>query len=108
MTGERIGGVVDLQLPVMLAIVKDAFSKYQNVEGCVKLVLAEAATSTIMNPFYLAYAKETTSLMGKGYSGGQLLNAANVILNKFVAHGLDMDILEKIRNTVLTLAPPAP
>jgi len=83
------------------------FPQQESLENEVKLILAEAGTSTIMNPSYINFGREVYKLKLK-FSGGQLLNAVNVVMNKWVARGLDQDILEKIRNTVFTIAPPAP
>ena len=83
------------------------FPMQEEVENQVKLILAEAGTSTIMNSFYINFGREVYKLKLR-FSGGQLLNAVNVVMNKWVARGLDQDILEKIRNTVFTIAPPAP
>jgi hypothetical protein len=69
--------------------------------------LAEAATPTILNPSYINFGREVLKLAGK-FSGGQLLNAVDVVLTKWVGRGLDRDTLEKIRNTVFALAAPAP
>ncbi len=83
------------------------FPQQESLENEVKLILAEAGTSTIMNPSYINFGREVYKLKLK-FSGGQLLNAVNVVMNKWVARGLNQDILEKIRNTVFTIAPPAP
>ena len=83
------------------------FPQQESLENEVKLILAEAGTQTIMNPSYINFGREVYKLKLK-FSGGQLLNAVNVGMNKWVARGLDQDILEKIRNTVFTIAPPAP
>jgi len=83
------------------------FPQLEMVENEVKLILAEAATPTIMNPFYINFGREVWKSAGK-FSGGQLLNAVDVLLNKWVGRGLDRDTLEKIRNTIFSLAAPAP
>ncbi|MEO0075106.1 MAG: hypothetical protein ABIK31_03230, partial [candidate division WOR-3 bacterium] len=73
----------------------------------VKLILAEAGIATILNPSYLNFGREVFKLAAK-FSGGQLINAVDVVLNKWVARGLDRDILERIRNTVFALVGPTP
>ncbi|MCX8014665.1 MAG: hypothetical protein N2748_01470 [candidate division WOR-3 bacterium] len=81
------------------------FPKQETLENEVKLILAEAGTSTILNPSYLNFGREVFKLAEK-FSGGQLINAVDVVLNKWVARGLDRDILERIRNTVFALVGP--
>lgn len=83
------------------------FPKQEALENEVKLILAEAGTSTILNPSYINFGREVLKLAEK-FTGGQLINAVNIVLNKWVARGLDQDTLEKIRNTVFALAAPAP
>ncbi|MCX8015000.1 MAG: hypothetical protein N2748_03175 [candidate division WOR-3 bacterium] len=85
----------------------DIFPKQETLENEIKLILAEANTQTILNPFYLNFGREVFKLAQR-FTGAQLLTAVNVALNKWVARGLDQDILEKIRNTVFALAAPAP
>jgi hypothetical protein len=64
------------------------FPQLETVENEVKLILAEAGTSTILNPAYINFGREVWRNANK-FSGGQLLNAVNVLLNKWVARGLD-------------------
>ena len=89
------------------ATLTDVFESQVAVETAVKLILAEAATPTILNPFYIGFGKEVAKQVSK-FSGGQLINAVDVYLNKWVGRGLDTDILEKVRNTVFALSAPAP
>jgi hypothetical protein len=86
---------------------QNAIGTANKIELITKLILAEAATSTITSMWYVAFAREVAKARTM-FSGGQLLGAVNVLLNKYVAQGLDQDILEKIRNTCFTLAPPTP
>jgi len=83
------------------------FPQLETLENEVKLVLAEAGTSTIQNPFYLNYGREVWKYASR-FSGAQLLNAVDIIVNKWVGRGLDRDTLEKIRNVIFSLAAPAP
>jgi hypothetical protein len=83
------------------------FPQQETVENEVKLILAEAGTSTVQNPFYLNYGREVWKYATR-FSGAQLLNAVDIIVNKWVGRGLDRDTLEKIRNVVFSLAAPAP
>jgi hypothetical protein len=83
------------------------FPKQEALENEVKLILAEAGTQTILNPAYINFGREVLKMAEK-FTGGQLINAVNIVLNKWVARGLDQDTLEKIRNTVFALAAPTP
>ena len=83
------------------------FPEQEALENEVKLILAEAGTPTILNPGYLNFGRQVLKL-AKKFSGAQLLNAVDVVLNKWVANSLDRDILERIRNTVFVLAAPTP
>ncbi|MBS4015372.1 MAG: hypothetical protein KGZ86_02930 [Candidatus Latescibacteria bacterium] len=83
------------------------FPQLETVENEVKLILAEAGTPTILNSFYINFGREAWKNANK-FTGAQLLNTIDVLLNKWVARGLDRDILERIRNTVFALAAPTP
>jgi len=99
----KVAGYKDKMREQLSAI----FPMQEEVENQVKLILAEAATPTIMNPFYINFGREVYKLKLR-FSGGQLLNAVDIVMNKWVGRGLDRDTLEKVRNTVFTIAPPAP
>ena len=107
MSGEAVSIVTGKQLASMTEQIQQQFPDLELVENETKLILAEAAVSTLTNPSYLNFARQTRRSMNK-FSGGQLLNVVNVLMNRWVAEGLDQDILEKIRNTVFAIAPPAP
>jgi hypothetical protein len=83
------------------------FPQQETVENEAKLILAEAGTSTIQNPFYINFGREVYKLASK-FSGAQLLNVVDITVNKWVGKGLDRDTLEKIRNTIFTIAAPTP
>jgi hypothetical protein len=100
---ERVGAYK----PKMHEQIAAVFPQLEAVENEVKLILAEAGTQTILNPAYINFGREVWRNTTK-FSGGQLINAVNILLNKWVARGLDQDTLEKIRNTVFALAAPAP
>lgn len=83
------------------------FSDHVDVEDAVKSILAEAGTPVIYNGFYHGFGKQVWSAMGK-FAGAQLLNEVDVLLNSWVAKGMDRDILERIRNTVFAIGAPPP
>ncbi|MEO0075346.1 MAG: hypothetical protein ABIK31_04465 [candidate division WOR-3 bacterium] len=83
------------------------FDDQVKVEEEIKVVLAEAGVPTIQNPFYQGFGKQIRSLMLRGISGGQLINEVDVLLNVWVARGLDRDVLERVRNTVFAIPAPA-
>jgi len=105
--GEALSVVTGKQKQKMLDQVSVMFPLLETLENDVKLILAEAGTSTIMNPAYLDFGRQVFRLVRR-FSGGQLINETNVVLNRWVAEGCDQDTLEKIRDTVYTMAPPAP
>jgi hypothetical protein len=99
----KLAGYKDKMREQLAAI----FPQQEMIENEVKLVLAEAGTSTIQNPFYINFGREVYKLKLK-FSGAQLLNVVDIVVNKWVGKGLDRDTLEKIRNTIFTIAAPAP
>ncbi|MCX8014807.1 MAG: hypothetical protein N2748_02195 [candidate division WOR-3 bacterium] len=106
LSGDVLSKAVGEYKPKMLEQITSIFPELETVENEVKLILAEAGTATILNPSYINFGREVWKL-AKRFTGSQLLNAVNVLLNKWVARGLDQDILEKIRNTVFALAAPS-
>ena len=107
LSGDVLSKTVGEYKPKMLEQVTAIFPQLETVENEVKLVLAEAGTSTIQNPFYLNFGREVWRATNK-FSGAQLLNTVDITVNKWVGRGLDRDTLEKIRNTIFTIAAPAP
>jgi len=83
------------------------FPQQETLENEVKLILAEAGTSTLLNPGYINFGRQCYKLALK-FSGSQLLNAVDIVFIKWAAFGLDRDVLERIRNTVFVLAAPTP
>jgi hypothetical protein len=107
LSGDVISKTVGEYKPKMHEQLSNIFPQLETLENEIKLVLAEAGTSTIQNPFYLNYGREVWKYAIR-FSGAQLLNAVDIIVNKWVGRGLDRDTLEKIRNVVFSLAAPAP
>lgn len=107
LSGDVLSEAVGKYKPKMHEQIATIFPQLETVENEVKLILAEAATPTILNPAYINFGREVWKNAIR-FSGGQLLNTVDVLLNKWVGRGLDRDILEKIRNTVFALAAPAP
>jgi len=100
-------GKIEKYLPDMIAQFKRSTAIAVFDENTTKLILAEAGITTILNPFYIAFAKQISRLRLK-FSGTQLINETDVILIVWAGRGLDRDTLEKIRNSVYTIAAPAP
>jgi hypothetical protein len=95
-------------LPSMTAEMRYWVAKSVDVERRTKLILAEAGETSLNNPFYLAFAKELMRLRAT-LQGSQLLLMADAIRAKWALRGLTNDTLERIRNSVFSLAaPPAP
>lgn len=103
--GDQIPKKTEGLLPSMKAQFKYWTGRATLVEAMSKLLLGENAGSSIWNPFYISFAKKVDSLRHK-FDGGQLIGAVDAELNKWVARGLDRDILERIRNSVFTLSGP--
>jgi hypothetical protein len=107
-SGERQGVSSLLSKTKATMQIKQLFAQQWEDEGATKLILGEAGTPRWSNPFYLNFGREVRGLRNQNLTGNQLLAAVNISLNKWTARGLDSDILEKIRNTCFTIAPPAP
>ena len=106
--GERQGELALLSKDTARAAIKAAFNTQCADESKIKIILAEAGTSRIVSPAYLNFGREVRGLFNQRIMGAQLIDAANIILNKYLARGLEQDTLEKIRNTVYSIGAPAP
>jgi hypothetical protein len=107
LSGDVLSEAVGKYKDKMHEQLSNIFPNQEKLENEVKLILAEAATSTILNPAYLNFGREVYKTALR-FSGGQLIATVDIILNKWVGRGLDRDILERIRNTVFALAAPVP
>lgn len=103
--GDYIPKKTEGLLPSMTAQMINWTSKIVGVEQKTKVILSEAGASTILNPFYLSFAREVMTAKAT-FKGAQLLEKVDEILNKWTARSLDTDILERIRNSIFTLAAP--
>lgn len=106
--GERQGVTALLSKPKATTEIKRIFVQQWRDENSVKMILAEAGTPRMQNPFYINFARRVRALLNQGYTGGQLIAITDVELNLQAGRGLDRDILEIIRNTVFVLAAPTP
>lgn len=107
MKGEALSVVTGRQFDAMDAQVQVMFPQLEAIENATQAILAEAGSQTILNPSYMNFARQVFKAKRR-FSGGQLIYAVNIILNRWVAEELDQDTLEKIRDVVLTLPAPAP
>lgn len=107
MAGEALSVVTGKQLASMTDQITSEFPNLEKLENEVKLILDDAAVSTIQNPSYLNFGRQVYRAVKK-FGGGQLIATVDIILNRWVGEGLDRDILERVRNTVFALAAPAP
>lgn len=81
---------------MMVDQVNVRFADLVTFENQVKLTILEAAgIPTINIPFYLNYAREVYT-KGQRFSGTTLCNECSLILDKWVARGLDRDVLTDI------------
>jgi len=107
-SGERQGVTALLSKVTATYQIKAVFNTQVADETKIKLILAEAGTPRMLNPFYINFGREIRGFINQGIKGGQLLNVVNIAMNKYVARQLDQDTLEKIRNTCFTYGAPAP
>ena len=107
-SGERQSELSLLSKDTARVAIKSAFNTQCTDESKIKTILADAGYSRILNPAYLNYGREIRGLFNQQIMGIQLIKAANVILNKYIARGLEQDTLLKIRNTVYSIGAPAP
>lgn len=93
-------------LPSMIRQMGYWIAETVNIESKTKQILSEGETQPFLNPWYLSFARKIMSLMHT-HRGMQLQKETDTILNKWVAHGLNRDMLERIRNSIFTLSAPS-
>ncbi|MEO0072995.1 MAG: hypothetical protein ABIK10_06180 [candidate division WOR-3 bacterium] len=103
LSGDVLSVAVGNYKPKMREQLSNIFPELETLENEVKIILAEAGTPSMFNTFYLNFAREVYRY-AKKFSGSQLLREVDIILNKWHQRSLDRDVLERIRNTVFTIA----
>lgn len=107
LAGESLSVKVGRQKDMMKSQIEEMFPALVNMEDRVKTVLDEEGLSTTQYPFYLNFGRQCFKLV-REFAGGTLINRANIALQRWVADGFTQAILERIRDTVFTLAAPGP
>ena len=107
-SGERQGVASLLSKTKATMEIKQRFAQQYQDEVKTKLILAEAGTPRMMNPFYINFTREVRSILNQGLHAEQLLIQVDIFKAKAVGRGLDTDIIDRIRNTCFTLTGPTP
>jgi len=106
---ERIKAVLDARRPAMLSRFTAVTPVLAEMEISVKQVLDGQGVATIRYPFYLDFGREVWALQGKGVSGESLKQEVAVLVAKWEARGLELPVLQAIRDDVFNVgAPSAP
>lgn len=105
--GEALSVVTGRQIENMIVQVTTIFPEIENVENETKLILEDEGTPIVLNVTYLNFARQIYSAK-KRFGGTQLLEKADIILNKWKGEGCDTDVLERIRETIFSLGEVAP
>jgi RNase H-fold protein (predicted Holliday junction resolvase) len=80
----------------MVNQVDERFAELVKVEDDVKSVLEDSGVTTITIPFYLNFARECYRRK-KQFTGATLRAEVEVLQNKWIARGLDLDMLTAIK-----------
>jgi hypothetical protein len=96
------------QKSMAVTLQRDFFHQHVSDEIKVRELVSDGAVSTMTQPFYQAFAKQVRKMRSSGLRGAGLLAQVDIVVNKWASRGLDIDILEKIRNSIYTLAAPTP
>ncbi len=106
-TPERIKEVVEARLESMRARYEKAMQELFELEMAIKEVLNESGVSTSFYVPYLNYGRQLYKLRRQQIAGESLKLAARVLLDKWGARGLNMEILALIRSRVFGIEEPS-
>jgi hypothetical protein len=105
----RMKATLDTLRPDMLKHYEAAVASLCEMETKARQTLNAAGVHTIMYVPYLSYARQLYKLSRQqGISGESFALAAQVLLDKWAARGLDSAVLVRIRSEVFDIAAPAP
>jgi len=107
LTGDLLSKRVEQLKPMMLRKVTAIFPVWSALEVAVKTVLDEEGISTTQYPYYLSAARQMLKAKQR-FAGNTLISRIGVIMQRWIAEGFVQAILERIRDVVLTIAPPGP
>jgi hypothetical protein len=106
---EKAKATLDARYEGMSAHYHDAVAALCAMETKVKQVLDEHKVQTIQYVFYLDYGRQLFKLTWKQeISGDSFALAAQVLLEKWQARGLDADVLAAVRTGVFNAPAPQP
>jgi len=105
----RVKSVLDSLRPDMLARYNAAMALLYDAETKTKQVLDIAGVQTILYVPYLDFSRQLFRLSRqKHISGASFALAAQVLLDKWAARGLDPNVLATIRTQVYDITAPTP
>lgn len=104
---ERIKETLDELRPAMAAGVQAVFPQLVAMETQVKQVLDGQGVSIIEYPFYLAFGREVWRLIRQELSGESLKQEVAALMVKWVARGLELPVLQAVRDDVFNVGAPA-
>lgn len=104
---ERIKATLDALRPAMAANVQAVFPQLAAMETQVKQVLDGQGVAIIQYPFYLSFGREVWRLQRQELSGESLKQEVAVLVAKWVARGLELPVLQAIRDDVFNVGAPA-
>jgi len=106
---ERVKQTLDAQRERMRQRYAAATAVLCMMEDKVKQVLDQAGVHTVLYVPYLDYARQLFKLSRqRGISGNSATLAAQVLLDKWAARGMNPDVLATIRTQVFDIAAPTP
>jgi hypothetical protein len=103
LSGNHLGPIFKNQLTRMAQGYSEWATEIVEYENMVKSILDANGVIISTYPMYLCFARELVSLK-KRFSGKVLFDRADLIVAKWSNAGLDPDILNAIRNEILTIA----
>lgn len=104
---ERVKQTLEAQIEDMRSRYETVMEKVWSMEAEVKAVLNDKGVSTSLYVPYLNFARQLWKLSNQQeISGRSLAMAAQVLLDKWAARGLDPDILTAIRYQVFSIGAP--
>uniref|UniRef100_A0A7C4CCJ8 Uncharacterized protein n=1 Tax=candidate division WOR-3 bacterium TaxID=2052148 RepID=A0A7C4CCJ8_UNCW3 len=104
---ERVKETLDDLRPGMAARVQAVFPLLVAMETQVKQVLDGQGVPIIQYPFYLSFGREVWRLLRQELSGESLKQEVAVLVAKWVARGLELPVLQAVRDDVFNIGAPA-
>jgi hypothetical protein len=105
---ERVKATLDKIHPQMTERYRAAMALLCSMETQVKQCLSTQSVHTILYVPYLNYARQLFKMSKQEISGNSAQLAAQVLLEKWAARGLDPNVLAFIRTEVFSIVAPTP